>query len=740
MEGEKKMIFEYASFIKPNVPFKRGFSYEDYAPMFRKKFTLNHFSEAKVYVCGLGYGYYYINGKKITEDLFTAPVSDYRKTLWYNEYDVSKFLQEGENVVAVICGNGWYNESIETKHFENAPWKDLPKFILKLEVDGKTELVTDSTWKCKPESAVIFNQLRSGEYFDFRKYDPEWVSLDFDDSTWEKALRDPIPPTGKFRLCNCQPIRVCREYPAVRNWKIDDHKYIFDIGQNIAGFIKLTAIGEEGDELIIRYAERIDETNNLNYYDMDNFLKSCLFQTDKVILNGKEIVWSPMFVYHGFRYIEISGIRDVSKVRVSGLFVHQDVKRRTEFSCSDPFLTRMFRAGIMSSWSNMYYMMTDCPTREKLGWANDAQASAEQLMIDFEIEGLFTKWIQDIRDAQLPDGALPGIIPTSGWGYHWGNGPVSDGVLFEIPYRIYLHTGNSRLLTENLDAFDRYLKYLERQKNEEGLIAFGLNDWASPRWIYVVENTFINAILIYEFYRIAALAAKLLKEQCVDNSYNGPYQEQYYLEQARKAKEFAMEKFIDQNGRCTVNEQCAVAMLIYYDFYQELKPLKNQLIELLEANDFHLKCGMVGLRRLFLALNKCGHPEYAYKVLHAEGYPGFKTWFEHGETTLSEKWENRIYSDSENHHMYSDFMSWIMKTLVGISLDERKPGSLEFIWDPKCIPQIDWVKCSYQTENGKIDIEWHREGEKVIANITKEPSVILRYKNMNLKENNIIEL
>ena len=195
-----------------------------------------------------------------------------------------------------------------------------------------------------------------------------------------------------------------------------------------------------------------------------------------------------------------------------------------------------------------------------------------------------------------------------------------------------------------------------------------------------------------------------------------------------------MEKFIGEDGRCTVHEQCSVAMLIYYDFYKNLEPLKKQLTELLEETDFHLKCGMVGLRRLFLALNKCGLPEYAYKVLQAEGYPGYKTWFEHGETTLSEKWEVRKYSDSENHHMYSDFMSWIIKTLAGISLDEEKPGSLEFKLCPQYLSQIDWVKCSYRTENGLIKVEWHREGTQIRLNVEKEAGVILKYEGKELQK------
>ncbi len=174
--------FTRINFIKAPVPFDAKAPGD--APMFRRKFTLNGpIESAVVHVCGLGYAYYYLNGEPITKDLFTAPVSDYRKTLWYNTYDVTDKLKSGENIFSVICGNGWYNEYFSTtwKH-HLSPWRDNPKFILSLEVNGKTVLTSDNTWKCSPKSAIIYNELRSGEHFDARLWDDNWNTLDFDDS------------------------------------------------------------------------------------------------------------------------------------------------------------------------------------------------------------------------------------------------------------------------------------------------------------------------------------------------------------------------------------------------------------------------------------------------------------------------------------------------------------------------------------------------------------------------------
>ena len=713
------MPFKKSYFIKPDAEFVREFSMRNLAPMFRKSFTVKKTERARLSICGLGYAYCYINGKRVSEDLFTAPVSNYEKTLWFNAYDVSHLLKAGKNTVAVICGNGWYNESVETNwKFHEAAWRDNPKFILSLDIDGDTALVSDGTWKCQPHSATYFNQLRMGEYFDANLYEENWTHTDFNDAEWQNAVIDVNAPKGIFRECTCEPIRVSKTYSPINVIKNGVDSYVFDMGQNMSGYIRLTTVGNKGDELTIRYAECINGENQLEYYGMDSYYcKNGGFQTDKFICSGKRMTWSPMFVYHGFRYIEIRGLHDFESTKVEALFVHQNVERRTSFECSDPYLNKLFDCAVVSSRSNMFYMLTDCPSREKFGWTNDAQSSCEQLITNFKIEKLLTKWHQDIKDAMQQNGALPGIIPTAGWGYHWGNGPVSDGILFEIPYRIYLHTGDGSLLTESIEYFERYLLYLESRKNEDGLIEFGLDDWAAPGQIHVVEVEFINAILLYYFYKITYLALTLAKK---------PYADEYLL-CAKAERERVKARYIDEDGRCKINEQCSVAMLIYYEIYDELSPLKNQLAKLISDNNFHLKCGMVGMRRLLHALSKCGLTDYAVKLLKADGYPGYKLWMDSGATSLWEKWDVNVNSDSKNHHMYSDFASWFIKTFAGISINEEKCGELEFILNPTFTDELSFVNLTYKTSRVNISISWERKEGSVLMRLEKEKDVKIIY-------------
>lgn len=606
------MAFEGSSFIKPDVVFDK--MREDYAPMFRKKFVIDEeIKTAVLTVCGLGYGYYYVNGGKVTEDLFTAPVSDYRKTLWYNRYDISDKLCRGENIFAVLCGNGWYNESLETVwgHYK-AEWRDLPKFILQLEVNGKVVLVSDESWKYTLETPYLFNQLRQGEHFDSRRYQKDWTEADFDDSAWKPAKKDDAAPKGVFRECLCEPIRECQEIApiAVTKW---ENGYLFDFGVNISGYARLKVKQPAGDRLVLRYAEQIKEDQTLQYNGMDNvyFYKRGLFQTDEFICCGEDFEWTPKFTYHGFRYVLVEGLKEASKETLTAVFVHQAVKLRSEFHCSNALFNRLFELGQRATFSNMFYGPTDCPTREKMGWMNDAQASAEQFLTNFELERVLSKWWVDICDAMLDSGALPGIVPTPAWGYEWGNGPVSEGTLFEIPHRIFLHTGDDSLLKKGLPYFKRSIAFWNSQKNENGDIEYGLGDWACPdESDGSVDTALINRILKVKCLKIMRLATE--RSGAPTDEIDGEIQADIAEIKGR---------YLREDGSCTQEKQTAVAMLIYCGIYDELEPLKKQLMRLVEERDFHHNCGMVGIRYLYSALNICGLQEYAYRIVNAKGFP-----------------------------------------------------------------------------------------------------------------------
>ena len=710
------MVFSPAVFIKPDLPFRPEYRTENPAPLFRKRFCLAALPQrATLRVCALGYGYCYLNGVPVSPDRFAAPFGDYRKTLWYLTYDVTPLLREGENVLAAACGNGCYNETLRSSwNFNAAEWRDLPKIILSLEADGVPVAATDGTWKCSPESATVYNDLRSGETFDARLYEKDWASLSYDDSRWSFAAVDPNPPHGVFRECICEPVREHEIFSPQKVVQTAPDRFVFDMGQNLSGYVRLHACGERGQRLTVRHAERLRADGSLEWDHMEKFYPESEIQTDRFICSGEPFVWSPQFTYHGFRYVEIEGVRSAEEVSVESVFVHQAVAPRTEFRCSDDFLNRLFRAGQISSLSNFFYLVSDCPSREKLGWLNDAHMSAEQFLTNFEAEKLLRKWLTDIHDAMREDGALPGIVPTPAWGYEWGNGPLSDGALFEIPYRIWLHTHNAEPLLASLPYFDRYLAYLDGMRDSDGFLSFGLDDWAAPVGTPKLPTGFLNLFLEYEFAEIAALAASFAGKD-----------ESPYRTRAARAREKAMQTGLAENGTCVFPSQTAVALLIDYGFFDRLEPLKQQLAHLIEQADFHHACGILGMRHLPDALGRCGLQELFYRVLTVRGEPSFRDWFDRGATTLWERWnpESDRGAHSRNHHMYSNVLSWMVKNILGIRLQFGSDGAARFAVDPCFFRDLSFAEGSYRTSNGSVRVCWRREEGGIGMDLTVSGSV-----------------
>ena len=707
------MAFEKAVFIKPDIPFIRTHEPTNPAPLLRRRFTLGAFRRAELAVCALGYGEFYLNGQPVTRDKFIAPVSDYTKTLWYTTYDVTDLLVQGENVFAAVLGNGWYNEPFKSSwNYDTAPWRDLPKLLMELRVDGAVAVATGEGWRCMPESAIVYNELRSGEHFDARRHLEGWNTLGFDDSGWAAAAIDQTPPTGALRECLCPPIREKAVYPARAVRRTGEGRWVFDLGQNISGYVRLNVTQPAGTELVIRYTEEINEDGSLKLNRMFEHYKESAFMTDRFISDGRHWVWSPRFAYHGFRYVEISGFVGVpSTDTVSGVFVHQDVAPLSGFSCSNPDITRLFEIGQLATLCNLMYMPTDCPTREKLGWANDAQASCEQMLLNFDTVDFFRKWLQDIFDAMREDGALPGIIPTSGWGFEWGNGPVSDGILFEVAHQLYRFTGDRQPLVDALPFFRRYLDYLDTRIESDGLIHFGLDDWAppTPDMKSKTPATFINAVFRIKFLRIAALAAELAGE-----TGDG------FAEKTAAAISDFQRRFLDADGSCRIQTMTAAAMVIAHELYTDFGAVKKQLMAFVEEYDFHHDCGMVGLPRLYPALDACGLSDWALRILSARGYPSYVRWLDQGATTLWETWQCQ---DSHNHHMYSSFMAWLMKTPVGIQLSYPEGGELSAIIQPVFLEGLDWVKAHRDTPKGRIDVSWVRDGSSVRLYVATPPTM-----------------
>lgn len=713
MIDENVLSIRKENFIESPLKFDTTLNFEVPSPIFRRKFDIScKPKRAVLEVCGLGYGYYFLNGNSVTEDLFIAPVSNYNKTLWYNTYDVTEQIKIGKNQFSVILGNGFFNEAHRSAwDYEKASWRGNLKFslLLRLEFSDRIEyILSDDKWKCDTKTSYIrFNQLRSGEYHDYRFTD-DWKKECFDDSNWDNAVFSKDVPLGVLRECKCQPIREKEEYSPISVFKNEDDIWVIDFGQNISGYLKMQLKQASGDKITIRYAERLfgDGRRDDNGVEYSHFYPETPYQTDSFICNGESIEFKPLFVYHGFRYAIIEGLKEQPKFDdYKAIFVHQDIKEIGKFHCSDEIINRIDKMGRMSTYSNLFYSVTDCPTREKLGWCNDARASAEQMLQNFDIVALYKKWIQDMYDAMLDNGKMPGIVPTAGWGYEWGHGPLCDSALFEIPYKVYRYYDDSSLLISSLPYFKRYLEFADLHADENNLIGFGLRDWAGP---FKDKDDrapleFTDTMLVMEFYKVASIAASLAKEKDLVELFSD--KAEFYETSIRN-------HFYDRDsGRCKVEEQTAVAMMIINGVYDNLEPLKLQLKELVEERDFHHHCGMLGIQYLYFALDICGLSEYAYKIITVKSRPSYYEWIENDATTM---WENWNTGNSKNHHMYSSVLGWFNRTLAGLNLNPHKNAYKNAVVKPVFISDIDNCFGEYETAIGKFSIKWERISSKKV--------------------------
>lgn len=675
---------------------------KDYAPAvcFRKRFTLEKKGKYTVSVCLLGLGYVYINGKAVANDLFLSPVSDYRKTLWMNEYDVTKLLKNGENELYIELGNGFYNEGVETVWgHHTAKWRANPTCWLSLKKDGEEVLATDESWETTISKKTYFNELRSGEYFDARVEKEE---------DWSQAVINDTPPTGEMRLCECEPILEQERLSPVKIIK-NKNGWVFDFGKNIAGYTEICVKEELGKEITLRFAEELDENNELKLNGLDVYQHSP-FQTDKLICNGKKVVWKPKFTYHGFQYVEVVGLTNKPpKSLLTAISTYQNIQKQGDFVCSNETINKIYQAGIASTRANTFYSLTDCPTREKLGWMNDTVASLEQVFFNFDAYKLLRKWFVDILESMREDGDMTGVAPSPDWGL--GHGPICSSAVFIFPYFMYKYCGDKEIVALALPYMKRYNAYLLEHLDE-----FHLGDWTGADFL-PTPKMFIARVYLFVFASIF-------------NALGEDYSEQY--NQAKKR----LEDYIE-NGKCTVEEQSAISALIALGIGDK-NALEKQLIECIEKFDRHIACGMFGVQFLYKALIKIGRVDLAYAIVMNDTAPSFKNWIDRGSTTLWETFDENARSISKNHHMFSNVLYFFVEGLCGLLRKSENEFSLQL----QPISELDFVKCERKTKDGKLSVSWKRtkKGVEVFVKTTGKAVVEFNGKKLaNAKETFLLE-
>ncbi len=711
------------------------------APYFRKSFApRSEVKSARLTVCGLGFYELYVNGRRITKGLLAPYISNPDDILYYDEYDITDLLQGGKNVLGLLLGNGMLNcPGGAVWGFQLVPYRSAPKLALSLEleyVNGEQEQITaDESFKTHP-SPILFDDLRIGEIYDARKEIAGWNLPEFDDSDWSAAIAAETP-RGETRLCTAEPIvtlktlepvsvkkgRItylpnCREnLPVFPLPEEQQEGYIYDFGENLAGNIRLRIKGERGQMVCQQFGELLAEDGGLDLRGMP-FQPQIYDHRITYYLKGDGVEeYTPTFTYQGFRYCMVSGI--TAEQAVPELLTYEvmssDLKINGSFSCSDEIVNKLQRATYNADISNFYYFPTDCPHREKNGWTADAALSAEQMLFHLTPEVSYHEWLNNIRKAQREDGALPGIVPTGGWGFDWGNGPAWDCVLFYLPYYTWIYRNDTDIIRENAGAFMRYLHYISTRRDERGLVHIGLGDWlhtgcAVPKAPLEVTDT-LKCMDMCQMAEVMFGAIGMTAQAAFAKAL---YEE--FRTAARR--ELILDDCVTVLGNCQTSQAMAIAYNLFDD--AEKPAAFRVLLQLIHAQDDHLDTGCLGARVIFHVLSAFGQAELAYKMITRTDFPSYGHWVAHENcTSLFEEFQRKeAKPNSKNHHFFGDVSSWFLKNLAGIKVNPHVRDANEIEISPEFLEELQYAQGEIGVPAGKVSVAWHREGENIVLDVT----------------------
>ena len=724
------------------------------APYLRRTFVLESIPEtASLKITSSGFYELYVNGKKITKCPLSPYITNPDSVLVYDTYDLKPYLSVGKNCIGLILGNGLVNcIGGFIWDFEKAVYRAAPSAAFYFEAKNGNETVisfeADEKIKTHP-SPILFDDLRSGVIYDARLEIPDWCQPEFDDKDWKTAVRadtlrgEPVDfdtdklkcseilDAVKFEEGREQEIKIPAAKRAMPPYKTvmenDKHGFVYDFGKNSSGIPIFKIKGEPGQMIALQFSEYFRD-GEYSYENINRFYPDGYCQRDYYICrgDGKEEIFVPPFTYHGAQYCTVIGAKkeqlDIDSVKFCVL--HSDFDARGDFECSDRIANELQKAVKRSDLANFVYFPTDCPHREKNGWTGDASMSAEQFLLNFGAEKSLKFWMKLIRRSQRIDGAIAGIVPTAGWGYSWGNGPIWDSVITELPYQAYKYRGDLSLFTENADTVIRYLHYLSKKRDGNGLVSFGLTDWVQPG--YDSENPTTPQVVTDTF-----MAVNICRKSGIMFKDAGMSEESGYAYALMNSfRNAAREHLIDFNTMTAFGEtQCAQSAAIFYEIFDkaEIPEAGRRLVEIVHGADDHFDCGMLGLRLVFNVLAELGYAELAYRMIVRTDAPSYGIWIDKfGISTLPESFHSTIdgYTTSLDHHFMGDISNFFITKIAGIRVNPKLDNEKYVEIRPNFISALDNASAHYDTVSGRVSVSWKRgQGGTISITVDKPTGV-----------------
>ncbi len=670
------------------------------APWFKKDINLcRDIEKAEITVCGLGFYELFINEKRITKGFLSPYITNSDDVIFYDNYDITSLL-EAKNEFKFLLGNGMQNSFGGFQwDFEKAAFRSSPKLAFAVEItykDGAREIIeADESVFTRP-SKIISDDLRLGEIYDAAKENSEWKNAVLTSS-----------PKGEKRVSMAKPVTIRDALKPIKIWR-EDNAYIYDFGINTSGVCRLTVHAEVHQKITLTFGEILVDGKFSKENTTFSSIADQYFQQDIYICKDGENIWQPTFTYHGFRYVKVEGINENQATNdlLTYIVFNTDLGSVGSFECDDERLNILHKMCLNATLSNFHHFPTDCPHREKNGWTADAALSSSHTLLYFEPTDNCKQWLVEICKAQNEKGALPGIVPTAGWGFDWGNGPAWDCVITELPYQIWQKRNDISAFEECASYILKYISYLETRLDKNGLLAIGLGDWCAPHNPMKAPLILTDSIQAYDLSKKAA------------NMFNaiGDRVHRDFCHQFAQVLRENIRRHLFDKSTCTFagNCQTSQAMGIYYGMINddELDSAMSVLLDKIKEMNDHIDTGVLGGRVIFHVLAENNKIDTAIRILKNPTSPSFMQWVNSGDTALCEGFGESDGLASHNHHFWGNFSAFFMEQICGIKVNADKINI-----EPHFPSGMNFAKAEFNSVFGKVSVMWKRENGKITVNL-----------------------
>ena len=699
-------------------------------PLLRKTFMLQTpLKSARLYVTALGLYEFYLNGQRVGRDVFRPGWTDYHKRVQYDVYDVTGLLRAGQNCAGAILGDGWYCGHIAAD--DRQRYGDRPKLLAQLVVNDEVVLATDVSWKTAA-GPILESDLIMGESYDERRELPGWNTARYDDAAWWPVVK--FPDTGAALVARLgPPVRVTQELKpvgkpvAAKGLSWGWHGWIFDLGQNMVGRVRLKVRAKPGVTFRLRHAEVLDKDGSLYTANLRSARATDYFTTGKDGL----AVYEPRFTFHGFRYVEVACREKWEPLSdaMTGLVLHSDMEPTGEFECSDKLINQLQHNIQWGQRGNYLEVPTDCPQRdERLGWTGDAQVFIRTGTFNFNVAGFFTKWQTDLADAQLPNGDVPFVAPNV---LGHGISPVWSDALLICPWTIYRCYADRQLLAQHYESLWRFVECLRKQSPDfirahpDRDTWGGFGDWLAQdggnNWTGRTPKVLIaTAFFAYSVQLLTEIAGVLGKQDDVVR----------YKRLWRQIRRAFQKRYVTAKGLVASGTQTAYVLALRFDLLPERarSVAIRELVRDIEKRGHRLSTGFVGTAYLPYVLSDNGRLDVAYRLLFQTNWPSWLYAVTQGATTIWERWDGWTHDkgfqdvamNSFNHYAYGAIGEWLYSRVAGIEIGA--PGYKEIRIAPQPGGGLTRVRARLRTLHGNVESAWVIKGGKFRLAVTVPPN------------------